>query len=373
MTFSPLSQIRHTATKYDWVLIATTAILITIGLSTIQSTVIAGEGLNTNLVNHQLLALLLGTAGFFLVALFDYRLLPFIAPLLFLSIIIILISVLIASPEIRGAHRWFVIGDFYLQPSEFVKPLLIICLASFFAKIQTQINFFRFYLLSLALLFIPISLIFLEPDLGTAAILAVVWLFMLFLSPIKLKSLALFLLPFLLLIPLSYFFLADYQKARLISFLNPTADPLGHGYNVIQSQIAIGSGQITGRGWGRGTQSHLRFLPEQHTDFIFATFAEEQGLIGVIILLFLFGILVWRGIKTAHKSPNLLGSLLAIGVTCLIFIQTMVNIGMNLGILPVTGVSLPLLSYGGSGLVSTLVSLGLLTSVSRHSTQTPII
>ena len=284
--------------------------------------------------------------------------------------LILLISVLILSPEVRGAHRWFIIGDFYLQPSEFIKPLLIISLASFFAKIQTKINFFRFYILSFALLAVPVFLIFLEPDLGTAAILSAVWLFMLFLSPIKLKSLILFLLPFLLLIPISYFFLADYQKARIVSFLNPTADPLGHGYNVIQSQIAIGSGQITGRGWGRGTQSHLRFLPEQHTDFIFATFAEEQGLIGIIILFVLFGILIWRGIKTAYKNSSLLGSLLAIGVTCLIFIQTVVNIGMNLGVLPVTGVSLPLLSYGGSGLVSTLISLGLLASISRHSTQT---
>lgn len=363
-----LSQIKSAATKYDWVLITTTALLIIIGLSTIQSTVIAGEGLKENLVSHQMLAAFIGGALFFLIASFDYRYLTYFAPLAYISVIILLISVLIASPEIRGAHRWFVFGDFFLQPSEFAKPLLILSFAAFFAKIQEKINSLFIVLCSLFLLAIPVILIFLEPDLGTAAILAISFFFMLFLSPIKLKKLILFLLPLVLLAPAIWFFLAPYQKTRLTSFLNPTADPLGHGYNVIQSQIAIGSGQITGRGWGRGTQSHLRFLPEQHTDFIFATFCEEQGLIGALVLFFLFGVLIWRGLKITQRAPNLFGNLLAAGLTCLIFTQIAVNIGMSLGVLPVTGVSLPLLSYGGSNLVSTLISLGLLASISRHST-----
>ncbi len=370
MIFSPLSQIKNAATKYDWVLIAATAILITIGLSTIQSTVIAGEGLKENLVNHQILAAFIGGALFFLIASFDYRLLTFITPIAYISVIILLISVLIFSPEIRGAHRWFVFGDFFLQPSEFAKPLLIISFAAFFAKLGEKINSLVSNLLSLILLTVPVVLIFLEPDLGTAAILVAVLFLMLFLSPIKLKKLILFLLPLVLLAPTVWFFLAPYQKTRLTSFLNPTADPLGHGYNVIQSQIAIGSGQITGRGWGRGTQSHLRFLPEQHTDFIFATFCEEQGLIGALVLFFLFGVLIWRGFRIAQRAPDLFGNLLAAGTTCLIFTQTAVNIGMSLGVLPVTGVSLPLLSYGGSSLVSTLISLGLLASVAQHSGKT---
>lgn len=361
------SQIHHAASKYDWVLITTTALLIIIGLSTIQSTVIAGEGLKENLVSHQILAAFIGGALFFLIASFDYRYLTYFAPLAYISVLIVLLSVLIFSPEIRGAHRWFVFGDFFLQPSEFAKPLLILSFATFFAKVGERINSLISNLLSLVLVAIPILLIFMEPDLGTAAILAAAFFFMLFLSPIKLKKLILFLLPLILLAPAVWFFLAPYQKTRLVSFLDPMADPLGHGYNVIQSQIAIGSGQITGRGWGRGTQSHLRFLPEQHTDFIFATFCEEQGLIGALVLFFLFGVLIWRGFRIAQRTPDLFGNLLAAGITCLIFTQVVVNIGMTLGLLPVTGVSLPLLSYGGSSLVSTLISLGLLTSISRHN------
>lgn len=319
------------------------------------------------MVNHQILAIFIGATLFFLLVSLDYHLLIYIAPLVYISVIVLLISVLILSPEIRGVHRWFVFGDFFLQPSEFAKPFLILSFAAFFAKIQERINTLLFITSYWLLVVPPIVLIFSEPDLGTATILVATFLFMLFLSPIKLKKLFLFLLPLILLAPTIWLFLADYQKARLISFLNPMADPLGHGYNVIQSQIAIGSGQITGRGWGRGTQSHLRFLPEQHTDFIFATFAEEQGLIGVLFLFFLFAVLIWRGLKIGQKADCLFGNLLAAGITCLIFVQVTVNIGMNLGLLPVTGVSLPLLSYGGSSLVSTLISLGFLASISHDN------
>lgn len=358
-----IGSFRSQVSRFDWPLIVASALLIVIGLSTIASTIIAGEGLTADLLNRQVLAVMLGGVVFLVVSLLNYRDLFFISPLLYLFTLVILGLVLVVGLKVRGATRWFIIGDLYLQPSELAKPLLIIIFAAFFSYLDERINSLKFLLLSVVLFGIPLGLIFFEPDLGTVVILFATWFVMLFFSPIKTKYFILYLLTFILTIPFFWFLLADYQQVRLLSFLDPMSDPLGAGYNLIQSIIAVGSGQLMGRGWGRGTQSHLKFLPEQHTDFVFATLSEELGFVGVLVVFILFGTLFWRGLVITQQATDLFGSQLAVGITALLFVQVFINVGMNLGLLPVTGVPLPLVSYGGSSLVGILISLGILQSI----------
>lgn len=358
--------LRKLPINFDIPLILAALVLGVIGLSTIQSTILAGSGFSSELFNRQVLALLIGISFFIILSRLDYQYLRYFAPAGYLLIVLVLIAVLFYGQTVRGSARWFVVGDFQLQVSEFAKVFLIMSWAAFLVWAKEKINHAVCLLIYLSLGLVPISLIYLQPDLGTSAILVSTWLLMLFFSPIQLRIFTVYFLLFVFSFLPVWFLLKDYQKLRIFSFLNPTSDPLGAGYHILQSMIAVGSGGLLGRGWGRGTQSHLQFLPEQHTDFIFATFTEEMGFLGATLLLFLFGMIFWRAIKISQKAPNLFGRLLSIGITAYLFIQVFINLAMNLGLAPITGIPLPLVSYGGSSLLTTFISLGILQSIANE-------
>jgi rod shape determining protein RodA len=215
---------------------------------------------------------------------------------------------------------------------------------------------------------IPMGLIVEQPDLGSAIIIFFIFITMLYISGVKLKYIVIFLLIFVLSLPVFWQILRDYQKERILVFLNPNIDPLGAGYTVIQSKIAIGSGGLFGKGWLSGTQSQLRFLPESHTDFVFASFAEEWGLVGSMVLVFLYYLLIRQGIKIALKTHDHFGRLLALGISLMLCVQVFINIAMNLGLAPVVGLPLPLMSYGGSSVLITFISLGILANIGKTRT-----
>jgi len=281
--------------------------------------------------------------------------------------LLLLLSLLFVARVIRGTTSRLEFGGFQFQPSEFMKMALIIFLAWYLSR-QATVGW-RASLLSAVLAFIPTALIVLEPDLGGGVVLAAIWFIMLVFSaaPWYILGLAVA-LGVATFVPSWLWLLADYQKARLLVFLHPAADPLGAGYNVTQSQVALGSGYLWGRGLGHGPQSQLQFLPERHTDFILASLGEELGFLGVVVVLILYSVMLWRILKIARATRDPFGQLLAVGVAILLGLSILVTAGMNMGLLPVTGLPLPLLSYGGSNLLATLVLLGLVESVHVHST-----
>lgn len=284
-----------------------------------------------------------------------------IKPLYFFTILLLLI-VFIVGMETRGSVRWIPLGFFNVQPSEFAKLVLIFLLASFWSKnTSSWINILK----SLIWVFPVIFLVFKQPDLGSALTLTAIWIGMLFASRISLKKIFVLILIALVIIPLSWFFLHDYQKERISGFLEPQSDPLGKGYNLIQSMIAVGSGELLGRGLGRGTQSRLQFLPEFRTDFIFAFIAEELGFIGSLIILSIYLFLLLNLLKIANQTEDKFNYLIILGIFSMLLFQVFVNIGMNIGILPITGITLPLISYGGSSLIVTLICLGMVASVAN--------
>lgn len=278
--------------------------------------------------------------------------------------LVLLGIVLLLGIESRGSIRWIPVGPFRFQPSEFAKPVLILVLAYFWSvNPPNWKNIAKSALYTAPIFF----LIFRQPDLGTALTLAVIWISMLVAANVSFVKLGIMAGTFLTILPIGWLFLHDYQKNRIFSFLSPTNDPLGVGYNVIQSTIAVGSGQIMGRGLGRGTQSRLQFLPEFRTDFIFASIAEELGFLGSALLLALYGFMMGRSLRIAGQSSSRFGGLLVVGVLGMLFFQIVVNIGMNIGVLPITGITLPLVSYGGSSVIATLICLGMVASVARFA------
>jgi len=283
--------------------------------------------------------------------------------------VILLLMVIISGRSTYGARRWLSIGPFGLQPSEFAKIALIIFLADFLSKNKLKLDNFFYFLLPFAYTGILIFLVFKQPDLGTSLVYLAILIMMLFVVGVKIKYLITVFFIALSSVPILWFCLKEYQKRRLILFLNPNLDPLGGGYNVIQSKIAIGSGGFLGRGLFNGLQSQLNFLPAQHTDFIFSVVGEELGFVGAILLLGLYAIVLWRGIKIALEARDLLGSLLATGAVSFLFFHIVVNIGMAMGILPATGLPLPFLSYGGSFMISNLVVIGMLLNVELHKVR----
>ncbi len=341
----------------NWQIFITCALLLSIGILVIFSS-------SSELAVLQAISAIFGFLFFLIIANFDYRSTrSFILPIYLFSLFLLLV-VFIIGIETRGSLRWIPLGFFNIQPSEFIKPVLILFLASFWSKnLATWKNIIKSLLFTLPAVF----LIFYQPDLGSTLAILAIWFGMLIAARISFKKLSILLLIAIFTIPFSWFSLHDYQKQRLFGFLAPGSDPLGRGYNAIQSMIAVGSGEISGRGIGRGTQSRLQFLPEFRTDFIFASIAEELGFIGSILILILYAFLFLYLLRVAQSSYDGFGYLICIGIVSLLFFQTFVNIGMNIGLLPITGITLPLISYGGSSLVSTLISLGLAASVVRIS------
>lgn len=304
----------------------------------------------------------IGTLLYFFFRFFDYRSLkPMIIPA-YIFIIICLIITLLLGFETRGSVRWISIGSFNFQPSEFAKPILILALAYFWSNhLPSWKNIFK----SIGILLPIFILVFEQPDLGTTLTITFIWFAILVAANLSFFKLFLMGAIGAISIPFGWFFLEDYQKSRVISFLSPASDPKGIGFHAIQASIAIGSGQLMGRGLGRGTQSRLQFLPEFRTDFIFAFIAEELGFIGSFIVLGLYTVLFVILFRLLSRVGDKFGELIVIGVMGMTFFQMTVNIGMNIGILPITGITLPMLSYGGSSVVTTLLSFGLVASVAR--------
>ncbi len=344
----------------NWPILMSGLLLISIGVLVIYSS-------SAELAFQQLLYAILGLLFFLFVIQLDlHSVRKLINPLYFLTILL-LIVVLILGIETRGSIRWLPVGFFNIQPSEFAKPVLILLLASFWSgNISSWTSIFKSLLWISPLVF----LIFKQPDLGSALTLVAIWTGMLFASRISKGKILILILIALVIIPSSYFFLHDYQKQRIIGFLQPGSDPLGRGYNLIQSTIAVGSGQLSGLGLGRGTQSRLQFLPEFRTDFIFASIAEEMGFLGSLIILSIYLFLLSYFLKIANQAEDKFYFLLIMGCFSMLLFQIFVNIGMNIGLLPITGITLPLISYGGSSLITTLICLGIVASVARSKRMT---
>ncbi len=317
---------------------------------------------SNTLAIQQLSFAIFGMILYFLISSFDYHLYKDFAKAGLFFILALLILVLILGFETRGAIRWIPLGIINLQPSEFAKPMLIIFLANFWTN-----NTASWLNLSKSLLFIiPILLlIFKQPDLGTTLTVASLWFGTLFITRISFKKLLTIFILVILSLPIFWLTLQEYQRQRITSFLSPNSDSLGVGYNLIQSTIAVGSGEIFGRGLGYGTQSRLQFLPEYRTDFIFATIGEEFGFLGGVILLGIYLFLISYCFLVASRA-DYFGCLIVTGVAIMFFFQVLINIGMNIGLLPITGITLPLVSYGGSSLIATLISLGFVASVARR-------
>lgn len=322
---------------------------------------------------RQFLWLILGILIFTLISNLNYRYLWDWTYFLYAAALFLLLLVFVLGSVRLGAQRWIKIAWFNIQPSEIVKLIMVVFFARYFsAKSAEDISLraakygiFRALILPFIFLAVPMGLIMEQPDLGSAMMLLFIFISMFYLGNVRLRYIVIFLLVIILAMPVGWHFLRDYQKDRLAVFLNPNIDPLGAGYTVIQSKIAIGSGGILGKGWLSGTQSQLYFLPEAHTDFIFATFVEERGFLGGLFLILLYFLLIRQGMEISRDTQDEFGKLLALGISCMLGIQVCINIAMNLGLAPVVGLPLPLMSYGGSSVIVTFIALGILANINK--------
>lgn len=343
---------------FDWSLFLLPLILAGIGTAIIFSIT---YGTNSSLVLSQVLFFIIGLCLAIFLTLFDYRTLKGLYLILYIIGMILLILVVLFGSKSFGATRWIDLKFFQLQPSELFKLIILIVLAKFFSDWQ-ELNWQKI-LLAIFLVGAPVFLILRQPDLGTASVVFVGFVAILFLSPVRKIYLILALAIMVALSPLGWHFLKTYQKQRIESFINPSADPHGVGYNVSQAKIAVGSGGLLGMGLGKGSQSQLNFLPVAHTDFIFAGTAEATGFIGSTFLILILILLVLRTINVAKVAKDSFGMYLAGGIAAIFLFQILVNIGMNLGIMPVTGIPLPFVSSGGSSMITNMAAIGILQSI----------
>ena len=355
--------------KMDWILIGAVLLLVIFGLVSLYS-ICSGKNDFSNF-NKQLIFFGVGLVLMLALSFMDWRALrdgPYLILILYFLCLIFLTGLFFFAPEIRGTKSWYKLGPVSFDPIEFTNIVMIILLAKYFSLRHVEMYRIWHIILSGVYFLIPCSLIFFQPNLGAILILFVLWVGMLLISGIKIRHFLFLCLFFLLIFTLSWsFFLQDYQKERLIGFLFPQHDPLGVSWSQNQSKIAIGAGGLTGQGLGQGSQTQYGFLPEAHTDFIFAAIAEETGLIGVLVLLVLFSILIWRVIKIANSAQTNFPRLFASGFALLFFAQVFINIGMNLGILPIIGIPLPFVSYGGSNLLGFYFGIGILASFTKRA------
>ena len=303
---------------------------------------------------------ILGLMIFFLVIFFDLRLIFGYAYVIFFLSIISLVIIPFFGIESNGATRWINIAGISLQPSEFVKYTLILALARYFHSINNDSSFIKTLIIPLIITIVPVLLVITQPDLGTALIILLGGISLFWISGLNYKYFIVGVFSILCSLPVLWQYLKDYQKDRVLTFFNPERDPLGNGYHIMQSKIALGSGGIFGKGYMEGTQSHLNFLPEMQTDFIFTMLGEEFGFIGTLFLLLIYAALIMISIRLALKSRSLFSKYLSLGVCNVFFIYVFVNIGMVTGLLPVVGVPLPFISYGGSSMLAVMFGFGLL-------------
>lgn len=349
----------------DWVLIGAALLLVFFGLAMLFSSTTA-EALTSSRFMRQLISLAIATGMAVIVVKVPYHSLARYAIPLYVVGLVGLLAVLLTAQIIRGTASRLTISGFQLQPSEFMKIGVVIMLAWLFSRVAAVRSWH--ISLSAVVVGIPAGLVLLEPDLGVAAMMFGLWVAVLIFVGVRWYILTgIGALGLLGMAAGWFYFFADYQKARLLVFINPTSDQLGAGYNIVQSIVAFGSGRLFGRGLGHGPQSQLQFLPERHTDFVLASIGEELGFFGVAVVVLLYAIILWRILRIARITQDPFGQLLAIGVFFLLAIGLTVSAGMNMGLLPVTGIPLPLVSYGGSNLVSTFVLLAIVESVYVYS------
>ncbi len=359
---------RRLILHFDWAVFSLTLGIAAIGLLSVVSASYGGphHGLHP-VVYRQMVWIVAGAIVMFGIVVFDYRLLSSYAYVIYALVVALLGVVAIIGQTTGGSRRWIGFGLFNLEPSELAKLALILVLVRYLRE-EPPAGGLRLVHMIIpgVLLAVPAALVLKEPDLGTVLVLVLITFTLMFAGGLNLRTLLMMALAALLAMPLAWHKLKPYQRTRVVSFLNPQSDPLGSGYHVIQSEIAVGSGGEWGKGFLQGTQARLNFLPERTTDFIFSAYAEEFGFIGSILLLGLYAALVARGLWIARRARDRFGALLALGLTAVIFWQVAINIGMATGLLPVVGIPLPLVSYGGSSLIVLMASMGLLISINTR-------
>jgi rod shape determining protein RodA len=353
--------------KYlDIPLMILSGLLILIGVVVLYATSLS-DG-NMSLVYRQVAAVVGGSVLFFFFAFYNYHHLAKINPAIYVLLVVSLLLVLVFAREIRGSSRWIDLGFFQLQPSEFVKIAVIVGLSRWFYLKRGQINSWQNIIITFIFALIPAGLIILQPDLGSALVIFGIWFGILLISPVKKKFIFYLLIAGAVVAFLSWHFvLGDFQKDRVRVFLNPAKELRGRGYNVRQAIIAVGNGQIFGQGLGKGLQNQLKFLPERHTDFIFAATSEEVGFVGAVLIVFLYFFMFMRLLKICREAKDDLGMYMCGGVLFMLLGQMLVNVGMNIGLMPVTGIPLPFLTYGGSSMLTALISLGIAQNVAEQS------
>lgn len=342
----------------DWTLYAAPLLLSIFGVVIIFSVTYSTQPL---LMISQIIYVVLGFAGALALTFFDYRNLRGLSLFLYLILILLLILVMFFGSRTFGAARWIDLKIFQLQPSELGKLIIVLLLARIFSEHQNMS--FRYVLLIFGIVLLPVIFILRQPDFGTAMVIFFGLLVLLFFSKIKKIILVSIIAGLILAAPIGWHFLKGYQKQRIYTFINPALDPYGTGYNVTQAKITVGSGGLLGQGIGQGTQIQLNFLPVAHSDFIFASTAEAVGFVGSAFLIILLIFLVVRVFNVARLSKDLFGFYFAIGWGMVLLFQIFVNIGMNLGIMPVTGIPLPFVSYGGSSMLVNMAAIGILQSI----------
>lgn len=353
----------------DWPSFAAALALSALGLLTMNSFTAEDP-----FFMRQTLWIVFGVVVFFAMSVIDWRFLrrSGVAAGIYIAFIVPLVILIVVGTAVQGAKSWFDFGFFSFQPVEFVKLALIIALAKYFSRRHTEIRNIRHILISGAYAFVVFVLVALQPDFGSAIIIAAIWLGLVLVSGISRWHLgAVFLLGLAAFAGLWFFGFEEYQKTRILTFIHPLADIHGAGYNAYQSTVAVGSGELVGKGIGYGTQSKLRFLPEYQTDFIFAAFAEEWGFVGIVIIFGLYGVLFYRIVSIASRGATNFETLFALGILFYFFAHFTLHTGINMGLLPVTGTTIPFMSYGGSHLLVEFAALGMLSAMHKYSRATP--
>lgn len=352
----------------DLLLFCTVIVLCGMGFAALYSIGLGKEANDFSLLTHQAVTFGVGMVCISVVSIFQYRMLRNFSPVVYGCALVLLCAVLVVGSTLRGTRGWFAWGSVTFQPVELAKIGLIMMLAWYFSSYTRQVGRLKHIIVSGSIALAPIAAVLLQPDLGSAAILFAIWFGMVLMSGIPRRYILSITIGLCVVAVMSWVFvIKDYQRARVISFLAPTHDTQGKSYNVRQAQIAIGSGEWFGRGLGYGSQSHLRFLPESQTDFIFSVLAEELGFFGIALLFFFWYLLFCRLIRIMRLASDDFALYCVLGVTLMLFSHMFINIGGNLGIVPLTGIVLPFVSYGGSALLIDLIAIGLVESIHIHS------
>nr|WP_290667016.1 rod shape-determining protein RodA [Ardenticatena sp.] len=355
---------RRALNAFDYALFGLVLVIMTFGVLMIYSAQPAPEDGQMPFVTRQLIWIAIGLTGMLIASAIDYRLLGYFVRFFYVAIVVVLVVVLALGATSFGAQRWFSIMFFTIQPSELSKLVLILTLAHYLGNRPFD---WQALLVSFILTAIPAGLIFLQPSLSVALSLFAIWAGMVFVAGLPWRYLVGAGVTAGAAIPFIWTqVLQEYQRRRVLIFLDPLADPLGEGYNLVQSRIAIGSGGLWGQGYMHGSQSQLGYLRVRHTDFIFTVVAEELGFVGAVLLIALFALLLWRLLGIAQRATDRYGRFIVVGVMFMIFFQVVVNIGVNVGLVPPTGVVLPLFSYGGSNLITMSIGLGLVQNVAMR-------